>query len=152
MTCTSLPSYTGGFDSMFAKDNFDILLEHCQQDHTIELLLGSKPKSTKVYPLSLVEQKKLDAFLEENLHTRWIRPSKSPMATLVFFIKKKDGFLWLVQDYQSLNSMIVKNRYSLPLISKLIAQLHGAKYFTKLNVCQGFNNIQIKPRDEWKVL
>ena len=28
-----------------------------------------------------------------------IRPSKSPMTSLVFFIKKKDGALRLVQEY-----------------------------------------------------
>jgi len=81
---------------VFAKEDFDILSEYRQWDHTIELVPGSEPKSSKVYPLSLVEQKELDSFLEENLHTRRIRPSKSPMAAPVFFIKKKDGFLWLV--------------------------------------------------------
>ena len=70
------------------------------------------------------------------------------MAAPVLFIKKKDGSLWLVQDYQVLNSMTVKNKYPLPLISKLISQLHGAKYFTKLDVCWGFNNVYIKPRDK----
>jgi len=45
---------------------------------------------------------------------------------------------------------MVKNKYSLPLISKLIAQLYRTKYFTKLDICWGFNNIQIKPGDEWK--
>jgi len=72
------------------------------------------------------------------------------MAAPVFFIKKKDGSLQLVQDYRALNSMTVKNKYPLPLISKLISQLRGAKYFTKLDVHWGFNNIHIKPRDEWK--
>ena len=69
----------------------------------------------------------------------------------VFFIKKKDGSLQLVQDYRTLNAVTIKNRYPLPLISELISQLHGAKYFTKLNVCWGFNNVCIKPGDEWKV-
>jgi len=73
------------------------------------------------------------------------------MAALVFFIKKKDSSLRLVQDYQALNSMTVKNKYPLPLISKLISQLRGARYFTKLDVHWGFNNIYIKPGDEWKV-
>jgi len=82
-----------GFESVFAKENFDILPEHRQWDHTIELVPGSEPKSSKVYPLSLVEQKELDSFLEENLRTEQIRPSKSPMAAPVFFIKKKDGSL-----------------------------------------------------------
>ena len=50
-----------------------------------------------------------------------------------------------------LNSMVVKNKYPLLLISELVLQLRGAKYFTKLDVHWGFNNICIKPRDEWKV-
>ena len=72
------------------------------------------------------------------------------MAAPVFFIKKKDGSLQLVQDYRALNSITVKNKYPFPLISELISQLRGAKYFTKLDVHWGFNNIHIKPRDEWK--
>jgi len=104
-----------------------------------------------VYPLFPLEQAELDAFLEENLCTGRIRPSKSPMAVLVFFIKKKDGLLHLVQDYRALNTITVKNKYPLPLISELISQLCRAWYFTKLDVCWGFNNVCIKPRDEWKV-
>ena len=63
------------------------------------------------------------------------------MSSPVFFIKKKDGSLRLVQDYRHLNSLTVKNKYPLPLIPELIAQLCGAKYFTKLDVRWGFNNV-----------
>jgi len=118
---------------VFAKKDFDILLDYRQWDHAIKLVPGSEPKSSKVYPLSSVEQKKLNSFLEENLRTRRICPSKSPMAAPVFFIKK-DGSLRLVQNYRALNSITVKNKYLLPLISKLILQLRGARYFTKLDV------------------
>jgi len=65
-----LPDCVRGFEFVFAKEDFDILPEHRQWDHAIELILGSEPKSSKVYPLSPVEQKELDAFLEENLRTR----------------------------------------------------------------------------------
>jgi len=133
---------------VFTKEDFDILPDYRQWDHAIELVPGSEPKSLKVYPLSSVEQKELDSFLEENLRTGRIHPSKSPMAALVFFIKKKDGSLWLVQDYRALNSMTVKNKYPLPLISKLVLQLHRARYFTKLDVRWGFNNVHIKPGNE----
>ena len=92
-----------------------------------------------------------DAFLEENLYTRWIQPSKSPIAAPMFFIKKKDSLLCLVQDYHALNTITIKNKYLLPFISELVSQLYGAQYFTKLDVCWGFNNVCIKPRDEWKI-
>jgi len=144
------PDCVRGFKSVFTKKDFDIFPEHRKRDHAIKLIPGSKPKLSKVYPLFPVEQKELDSFLEENLHTRQICPSKSPMTAPVFFIKKKDGLLWLVQNYRALNSMTVKNKYLLPLISKLMSQLHRARYFIKLDICWGFNNICIKPGNEWK--
>ena len=70
----------------------------------------------------------------------------------MFFIKKKDGSLHLVQDYHALNTITVKNRYPFPLISELISYLRGAWYFTKLDVCWDFNNVCIKPEDEWKAV
>jgi len=149
-TTAPLPAYVVEFQSVFAKEDFDILPEHHKWDHTIELIPRAEPKSSKVYPLSPLEQAELDAFLEENLHTGRIRPSKSPIAAPVFFIKKKDGSLRLVQDYCALNTITIKNRYPLPLISKLVSQLHGARYFTKLDVRWGFNNVHIKPGNKWK--
>ena len=56
------------------------------------------------------------------------------MAVPVFFIKKKDGKLHLVQDYCALNAMTMKNKYPLLLIPELIAKLRGVKYFTKLDI------------------
>jgi len=77
---TLLPAYIAEFRSVFAKEDFDILPEHCKWDHAIKLIPGAEPKLSKVYPLSPLEQAELDAFLEENLHTRQIRPLKSPIA------------------------------------------------------------------------
>ncbi len=76
----------------------------------------------------------LDEFLEENIHTGRIWPSISPMASSFFFVKKKDGSLWPVQDYRKLNDMTIKNRYPLPLIQELIDKLKEAKCFTKMDV------------------
>jgi len=92
-TTTLLPAYIAEFQSVFTKENFNILSEHYKWDHAIELIPGVEPKSSKVYPLSLLEQAELDAFLEENLCTGQIQPSKSSIAAPVFFIKKKDGLL-----------------------------------------------------------
>src|SRR3981189_1332316 len=101
--------------------------------------------------MSPEEQRELDAFLEEALMTGHIRHSKSPIGAPVFFIKKEDGKLRFVQDYRALNLNTRKNRYPLPLIDDLIHRLKGAKYFTKLDVRWGYNNVRIKEGDEWKV-
>jgi hypothetical protein len=145
-----VPDYVKMFGQVFSEEGFAKLPNRKPWDHAIELVPGAQLKGCKVYPLLVTEQAELDNFLTENLETGRIRPSKSPMASLVFFIKKKDGSLRLVQDYRMLNEMTVKNKYPLPLISELVNQLQGAKYFTKLDVRWGFNNVRIEDGDEWK--
>jgi len=146
----SIPDYLREYHAVFSKESFDVLPESKPWDHAIELVPGEKSSGCKVYPLSPSEQKELDVFIQENLESGRIRPSKSPMSSPVFFIKKKDGSLRLVQDYRALNAITVKNKYPLPLISELIEKLRGAKYFTKLDVRWGFNNVRMKEGDEWK--
>jgi hypothetical protein len=92
----------------------------------------------------------MDAFLEEALATGRIRQSKSFLGAPVFFIKKKDGKLRFVQDYRALNAITRKNRYPLPLIDDLIHRLKGARYFSKLDVRWGYNNVRIHEGDKWK--
>ncbi|KNZ76873.1 hypothetical protein J132_07059 [Termitomyces sp. J132] len=94
-----VPPYLHAFKDVFSKALFDLLLECKRWDHTIKLLPDSAPSSCKVYPLAPWEQDELNAFLQESLDSGCICPSKSLMASLVFFIKKKDGSLQLVQDY-----------------------------------------------------
>ncbi|SJL09565.1 uncharacterized protein ARMOST_12945 [Armillaria ostoyae] len=117
------PDYRS-FRDLFSKENFDELPEN--------------------------EQEQLDKFLDENLESGRIVESKSPFTSPFFFVKKKDGSLRPVQDYRKLNEMTIKNRYPLPLISELIDKLQGAKYFTKLDVRWGYNNVRIKEGDEHK--
>ena len=81
------------FKKVFEKTSFDEMPPEQPWDHAIELIPGSKPLDCKIYPLNPEEQKALEAFLKENLETGRIKPSKSPMASPFFFIKKKDGSL-----------------------------------------------------------
>ena len=86
-----IPEYLKEFTFVFSKQSFDTLLEPKEWDHAVELIPGSKPTGCKIYPLSPTEQKELDIFLKENLEMGRIRPSKSPISSPVFFIKKKDS-------------------------------------------------------------
>ena len=107
-------------------------------DHAIEL----KPNAPntlpgKIYPLSQVELQELQKFVQEHLKRGTIRPSKSPYAASFFFIKKKDGKLRPVQDYQPINQWTIKNKYPLLLIPQLIDRLRGCSLFTKFDVRWG---------------
>ena len=88
-----IPDYLWEFEEVFAKDSFDTLLDGKVWDHTIKLMPESTLKNCKVYPLSQNEQEELNIFIQENLTTSRICPLKFLIASLVFFIKKKDGTL-----------------------------------------------------------
>jgi hypothetical protein len=47
---------------------------------------------------------------------------------------------------------MVKDTFPLPNIQDLLRNLRGANYFTKLDIRWGYNNIQIKPEDQWKAV
>jgi hypothetical protein len=143
---TSLHTYA----NIFSETAFNSLPEHCKWDHAIELERELSPRFCKVYPMTLTEQTEMDAFLEKALATGHIRQSKSPLGDPIFFIKKKDGKLHFVQDYRALNAITRKNRYPLPLIDDLIHRLKDARYFTKLDVHWGYNNVRIRDGNEWK--
>ena len=53
-------------------------------------------------------------FSKKNLLSGCICPLKSLMESPVFFVKKKDGKLQFIQDYQKLNAIMVKNTYCYP--------------------------------------
>ena len=55
-------------------------------DHGIELKEGFVPRKSKVYPLSPLEQTEVDDFINEQLRKGYIRPSKSPQTSPIFFI------------------------------------------------------------------
>ena len=98
-------------DDIFSKDPFDAKLD---LEDAIELEPGSKFSNCKVYLLSPNVQDELHIFLQESLQTRHIYPFKPPMAFSLFPIKKKHGNLKLVQSYQALGAMMVKNHYPTP--------------------------------------
>ena len=57
---------------------------------------------------------------------------------------------WQDRSRMTRCSSTVKNAYPLPLITELLDKLKGAKFFTKLDVWWGYNNIRIRDGDQWK--
>jgi len=119
-------------------------------DHAIDLKETFKPRKGKIYPLSKNEREEVQNFMEDQLRKGYIRPSKSPQTSPVFFVGKKDGSKRIVMDYRNLNDQTIKNNYPLPLITELIDNMGSKKVFTKMDLRWGFNNVRIKEGDEWK--
>ena len=97
------------------------------------------------------EDEALKKFIKEQMEKGYIQKLKSPYTSAFFFIKKKDRKLQPIQDYWKLNQYTVQNKYPLPLIPELIAQVRDASKFSKFNIHWGYNNVWIKEGDQHKV-
>ena len=79
-----------------------------------------------------------------------IRRSGSQAASLILFVKKKDGSLRLYIDYRAINAITERDVYPLPLITELHDRIQNATMFLKLDFKNRYNLIRIAAGEEWK--
>jgi hypothetical protein len=103
-----------------------------------------------IYKLSETELKILRKYLNENLERKYIQYSINPAEIPILFISKKNGSLRLYVDYRDLNKITIKNRYSFPLIEKILNRLNEIIIYTKFDLKEIYYKIRIKKGDEWK--
>src|SRR3954468_13629917 len=53
----------------------------------------------------------------------------------------------MVVDYRSLNEVMIKNKYPLPMVNDLFDQLQGAKVFSKIDLRSGYHQLKIREKD-----
>ena len=116
-------------------------------DHTIPLEPGTTPIYQKTYKMGATELNELRAQLTSMLKKGYIQPSQSPYGAPILFVKKKDGGLRMCVDYRGLNAVTIKNRYPLPHIDELLDRLHGAQYFTKIDLQSGYYQVRMAKED-----
>ncbi len=122
-----------------------------QFKHKIRLIDEQKPPpKRKLYPLDETELKELKTQIELFLETNRIVPSSSPYGAPILFAKKKDGRLRMCIDYRQLNENTIKDAYPLPRIDDLMTRLNGAKIFSKLDLRDGYHQVEMDGADRFK--
>jgi hypothetical protein len=89
----------------------------------------------------------IEKAIKELLGMVHIRPNTSPFAFSVILVLKKDDTLQMCIDYRALNKKTIKNRYPIPRIDEMMDELHGAIFFTKIDLWSGYHQISIREQD-----
>ena len=116
----------------------------------IKLQPGTELLFMRTYNLSPAELKALNKYINEALASGWIHEFKSFTGASILFVSKKNGELRFCVNYQDLNVIIIKNWYSLSLISELLDCLNSSTVFSKINLKAAYHHIWIREDDEWK--
>jgi hypothetical protein len=120
-------------------------------EHIIELEAGAKPVITTPYRHPKKYKDEIEKSIKELLDMGHIRPISSPFASSVVLVKKKDGTMRMCIDFRALNKKMIKNRYPIPRIDELLDELHGAIYFTKIDLRSGYHQIKMREEDISKI-
>ncbi|KAI7934843.1 hypothetical protein MJO29_016106 [Puccinia striiformis f. sp. tritici] len=142
---SKLRSLVSGF-----ADLFSTIDSVSQKERTVEHLINTgnaKPVFQQVRQLSPALLQELKERLKKLQSTGFIRPSTSPWSSPILFAKNANGSLRFCVDYRALNSVTKRDRHPLPLIQECFDSLKNAKYFTKIDLQQGFHQMKISPED-----
>ena len=95
-------------------------------------------------------QEEIDRQLKSMSEQDIIEPSKSPWASNVVIVKKKDGAMRFCIDYRQLNDVTIKDSYPLPRIVDCLDALSKGRYFSAFDLRSGYFQVGMDKRDKEK--
>ena len=135
-------------EHVFSKDRFDIgFLDHFS--HQIETN-GHHPILTKSYRIPRSIEVEVENKVQELLQHGIIVECSSPWNSPVVPVRKKNGDLRLCIDYRRINAVTSKKNFYTPDLQQICDCLNGAKYFSTLDLCQGYYQIALDEKDRTK--
>lgn len=84
--------------------------------------------------------------VDKMVHQGVVQPSKSPWASPIVLVAKKDGTTRFCVDYRRLNAVTKMDVFPLPRIDDSLDLLARSKYFTALDLASGYWQVAMEER------
>jgi hypothetical protein len=118
--------------------------------HRIILKPDAQPVAIRPYRYPVAHKDELEWQCAAMIDQGIVRRSDSPFSLPVLLVKKPDGSWRFCVDYRALNALNVKDVFPIPVVDELLDELHGAKFFTKLDLRSGYHQVRMRPEDVHK--
>lgn len=110
----------------------------------------AKPVKQRYYPVSPYIQKEMYAELDRMIGLGVVEKSNSSWSNPIVGVRKSSGKLRLCLDSRVLNSVTKTLAFPLPYISRILGQLKGTKFLSKLDLSDAFWQIPLAEKDREK--
>ena len=135
------------FSDVFSQGEDDLgctpLLEHTIETHRPPLRQPYRRQNPAVRQEEMVQ-------VQQMLASNVIRPSITTGFAGSVMVKKKYGSLRFCVYFRQLNAATVKDAHPLPRVDNLLDSLHGARWFSTLDLKSGYWQVPILEQDKEK--
>jgi hypothetical protein len=148
LTSTSMDDFPEEVQELL--DNFvDIVVDELPNSfppirgitHHIDLIPGASMSNKEAYRLTPRENDEVKNQVQELLDKGFARESLSP---------NKDGGWRMCIDSRAINKITIRYRLPLPRMDDLMDCLSGEKFFSKIDLKNGYHHTRMREGDEWK--
>ena len=108
---------------------------------------GNRPIRQAARRLPPHRRQEVQKLLQSMRENDVIQPSKSPWASPIVLVRKKDNRFRFCVDYRKLNDVTHKDAYPLPRINDTLNTLAGSKWFSTLDLASGYWEVEVAEKD-----